>query len=112
MLNPNYDVRYDVFKPADRNSDFWHGYIYDVNTRKQKKWNLNVTSKREATKLVKNRIEEIYSNGDTVADHMRYHRELNVSTVLDRYMKDQYLPNRKTKKTPGKNNSLVQHSFR
>ena len=34
---------------------------------------------------------------------MRYHRELNVSTVLDRYMKDHYIPNRGTKKTPEKN---------
>jgi integrase len=107
MLNTNYNVRYDVFKPTDRDDTFWHGYIYDVNSRKQKKWNTKEPRKREALKRVKERIEQIYGNGETVETTVRKFEPTTVGAICQQYLNKYYIPIKIADKSPKKQKSLA-----
>ena len=103
MYNSKFNVRYDTIQMNDRPGRELYGYIYDPASRKQKKWNTHETSQKKALEVVKRKIEEIYGQGQTIADVTRYQRELTVSIVLDRYMQEHYIPKNGTKKTPFRN---------
>ena len=107
MLNPNYGVRYDVFKPTDRDDTFWHGYIYDVNSRKQKKWNTKEPRKRDALKRVQERIEQIYGNGETVETSVRSFQPTTLGAICQKYLNKYYIPIKIAEKSPKKQKSLT-----
>jgi hypothetical protein len=107
MFNPKYQVRYDVFKPTDRDDTHWHGYIYDPATQKQKKWNLKETSKRKALQLVKQRIEQIYGSGGTLEDYTRQYDPTKVKSVLKRYLDEYYIPIKVADKPPHRQQKLI-----
>jgi hypothetical protein len=100
-------VRYDVFKPTDRDDTYWHGYIYDVNSRKQKKWNTKEARKREALNQVKERIEQIYGNGDTVETAVRSFEPTTVGAICKKYLNKYYIPIKIADKSPKKRKSLA-----
>jgi len=107
MLNPNYNVRYDVFKPTDRDDTFWHGYIYDANSRKQKKWNTKETRQRDALNRVKERIEQIYGNGETVDTTTRQFQPTTLGGICEKYLNKYYIPLKIKHKSPKKQKSLT-----
>jgi hypothetical protein len=107
MLNTNYNVWYDVFKPTDRDDTFWHGYIYDVNSRKQKKWNTKEPRKREALKRVKERIEQIYGNGETVETSVRKFEPTTVGAICQQYLNKYYIPLKIKDKSKPKQKKLI-----
>jgi integrase len=116
MLNTSYNVRYNVFKPTDRNDIHWHGYIYDVKSRKQKKWNTRETRKRDALNRVKERIEQIYGVGETVETSVRKFEPTTVGGICQKYLEKYYIPikiadksPKKQKKLAGNHRALINH---
>ena len=86
MMLPKYNVRFNVYQPTDRDTKFYYGYIYDPRTRKQKKWNTHEAIKAEALKRVREKIDEIYGNDETI-ETVQTDRIKTVEQVLKKYLK-------------------------
>lgn len=107
MFNSKFNVRFDAIQMNDRPGKDFYGYIYDPQTRKQKKWNTHETSKRKALKVVKSKIEEIYGAGETVADHTSTNDPTKVKTIIEKYLNEYYIPIKIKDKPPHKQRKSI-----
>lgn len=107
MYNSKYQVRFDAIPMNDRPGKELYGYIYDPATKKQKKWNTHERSKSKAIRKVKERIEQIYGSGETIEDHTRQYDPTKIKSVLERYLKEYYIPIKITDKPPHKQKKLI-----
>lgn len=82
------NIKFGIFKATDRDSSIYQGYIRDNDLKgvAPKRWSTSETVERDAWRKVNEMIDEIYSNGNTIASTKKEITSLTIKSVLESYL--------------------------